>query len=215
MRQFFYKCPACGYEAPPTRYEYEGRLKPHLPEILRLLREGKDNWAVVDALGLPYTDAAMIGYIRSRYGIAPPSHQDLFDVRNSEMVAAHAAGVSYAAIGKKHGISSGRVAQIVARIEQRKDENTEAEALRVAARLEDVPIDTLNLPTRIRNALAFCGCKTVGDAMSLEDGYLRSIPNFGRHSLLLWQQHLHDLRHEFEARRVSTLTPSQDGDNLR
>lgn len=196
----FFKCPRCGYEAPPTQYEYSGHLKARLPEILQLLHEGKSPAEVSDALGL--YDPQLVNYIRRRYGLGPKHLVNPFQARNEEMAAEHSAGAGYAAIARKHGITGHRVHQIIERIETLKAEKAKRDRARQeAARLEDIPLFALDLPGRIGRGLAWLGCSTVGDAMKLDAATLLTMGNFGRGSLQMWQRHLLELQREFEARR--------------
>lgn len=44
---------------------------------------------------------------------------------------------------------------------------------------DDTPLNTVKLPTRIRNALIGAGVKAVGEAREVSDATLLSLPDFG------------------------------------
>jgi DNA-directed RNA polymerase alpha subunit len=48
---------------------------------------------------------------------------------------------------------------------------------------DDTPLDSVELPARIRNVLAGAGLKTVGDAREISDETLLSFQDFGKGSL--------------------------------
>lgn len=48
---------------------------------------------------------------------------------------------------------------------------------------DDTPIDTVELPTRVRNVLAAAGLKTVGEVREVSDETLLSFQDFGKSSL--------------------------------
>jgi DNA-directed RNA polymerase alpha subunit len=48
---------------------------------------------------------------------------------------------------------------------------------------DDTPIESVRLPTRIRNALSYAGLKTVGDARETSDDMLLSLQDIGRESV--------------------------------
>jgi len=53
---------------------------------------------------------------------------------------------------------------------------------------DDTPIEDIRFPTRIRNALAEIGLKTVGEIRESSDVALRSIPNLGHGSVAYLRQ---------------------------
>jgi DNA-directed RNA polymerase alpha subunit len=53
---------------------------------------------------------------------------------------------------------------------------------------DDTPIEDIRFPTRVRNALAEIGLKTVGEIRESSDGALRSIPNLGHGSVAYLRQ---------------------------
>jgi DNA-directed RNA polymerase alpha subunit len=48
---------------------------------------------------------------------------------------------------------------------------------------DETPLDSVELPARIRNVLAAAGLKTVGEVREASDGTLISLPDFGKGSL--------------------------------
>lgn len=48
---------------------------------------------------------------------------------------------------------------------------------------DETPLDQIDLPTRIRNALALEGVKTVGEVLDMADDDLRSFQNLGASSI--------------------------------
>jgi hypothetical protein len=185
------KCPNCGYEAPTPPYEYQGWLKPYLPMILELLHAGVPPSDVADKLrakhgaSLSYDpSAAMINYIRNKYGInaaAIVGRQD----RNDEIVKRyHGEDITMTQLGREFGLSAARVSLIIAKAERA----AEAAAKRKSVvhnykRIEDVPIELLDLSARSANCLYNEKCETVGDVMQRTDGELMRMPNFGRRSV--------------------------------
>ena len=53
---------------------------------------------------------------------------------------------------------------------------------------DDTPIEDIRFPTRVRNALAEIGLKTVGEIRESSDVALRSIPNLGNSSVAYLRQ---------------------------
>ncbi len=53
---------------------------------------------------------------------------------------------------------------------------------------DDVPLNKLDLPPRIRNALAWAGITTVGEARQTSDETLRSLENLGPRSVAYIRQ---------------------------
>ena len=53
---------------------------------------------------------------------------------------------------------------------------------------DDTPIEDIRFPTRVRNALAEIGLKTVGEIRESSDVALRSIPNLGHGSVAYLRQ---------------------------
>ena len=189
----FHKCPNCGYEEPAKPYEYGGYLRAFLPDILKLLREGKGPYEAAAALpdgethdGYPYRNPGMIAYIGRRYGI-PPRHGHSVSQRNAEMVERYrAGGITYVKLAEEYGISAARVRQIVMKIEQRAE--VEGKRQQQASAIEDMPIRLAELPTRVVNCLVNEGYETIGDAMKLKEHELLRIANFGRSSLEAWKR---------------------------
>jgi len=48
---------------------------------------------------------------------------------------------------------------------------------------DDMPLDDVELPTRIRNVLADAGLKTIGEVREASDEMLVSLPNLGARSV--------------------------------
>ena len=63
--------------------------------------------------------------------------------------------------------------------------------------MDDTPLDSVELPTRIRNVLAAAGLKTVGDVREISDKTMLTFQDFGKGSL-------------FQIRKTLGL-PSRDG----
>jgi len=202
------KCPRCGYEAPrpePPPYEYTGYLKPYLAKVLALLRLGYSNNEIAETLhnlGVrSYWGTSLrgtVGYVRRRYGFDIQKTDNPSD-RNREIAAKYrAGGVTLRQLGDQYGLSPARIRDIVIRAERKAAQAVEKErAYHAAARLDDVPIDALDLPVRARNCFKHEGCETVGDALKLSDLDLLRVPNFGRASMRAWKQTLEALRAEF------------------
>jgi len=53
---------------------------------------------------------------------------------------------------------------------------------------DDTPIEDIQFPTRVRNALAEIGLKTIGEIRESSDVALRSIPNLGHSSIAYRRQ---------------------------
>ncbi|MBT1509474.1 hypothetical protein KIP88_03070 [Bradyrhizobium sp. SRL28] len=215
------KCPNCGYETPappPKPYEYTGYLKEYLPTILKLLRMGMLPGEVVATVQrahhveLPWHASGMINYIRKRYGLetknGPTDHRE----RDAEIARRYRAEkTTLRKLGGEYGISADRVRCIVIWTERKigKQEEQQA-AVQAAERIEDVPLESLDLPTRVSNCLKngryeggrwVSECKTVGDVMKLKDSDLLRFPNFGRTSIRDWKLCLEELKRDFEARK--------------
>jgi hypothetical protein len=188
-------------------YQYKGYLKRYLPDILISLREGKTPDEINDMLGYkPCSASAMIAYIGRQYGVL----QKRVNVsgtadRNREIATRyHVGDTTYSSLGKEYGVSAMRIQQIVGVIEQRAKKAAEGERIRQQTkRIEDVPIDMLDLPIRVLGGLQLIGCKTVGDAMRRSEYELCKIPNFGKLSRHIWYQRLDKLEHEFAGREVA------------
>lgn len=217
-----WKCPNCGYEPPvPPKppappYQYNGYLKEYLPTILKLLRMKMMPGEVVTTVErihnveLPWGASSNIIYIRKRYGIEESSKDADTEIRNREIARRYAVGdVTYAALGREFGISRDRICQIVFRAERRAEKEMEAkQAYAQAKRIEDIPLESLDLPVRALNCFKngrwdaqsrewICDCHTVGDAMKLKDSDLLRMPNFGKTSLREWKECLERLQREW------------------
>jgi hypothetical protein len=209
-------CPSCGYEfqqlrpAPPAKpYEYSGYHRSDLPIILQLLKEGKspteisENWYLPT---LPTRD--MIAYIARRYGFyredpnSSHSRHARSGDRNREITARYrAGGVTLRKLGEEYGLSGAQVRVIVRLEEQRVAAREETNrVLRETARIEDVPLESLDLPTRVYGAMLHAKCKTVGDAMQRQDYQLLGAYNFSKASLLSWKVYLAELQRKFAER---------------
>jgi hypothetical protein len=171
-------------------YEYTGYLKPHLPVILARLNEGQTPRDIATALHLDAYAPAVIFYIARRYGFTTSSSALLvrFRDRNLAMLEDHRSGLTKIAIAKKYGMSRHRAKQIIDRGYYREKRKLEARrAFEAAGELKDIPLDALELPTRVINCLRYC-CRTFGEALQLSDAELLDMPNFGRTSLKDWKQ---------------------------
>jgi hypothetical protein len=67
--------------------------------------------------------------------------------------------------------------------------------------IDDIKLDSLKLPVRVRSGLRYLGCETVGQARLLSDAQLLKMPNFSRGSLRRWKECLEEL----EPSTVSTV----------
>ena len=67
-------------------------------------------------------------------------------------------------------------------------------------RVEQVPLDLLDLSARLRKCLAGERCVTVGDALNYKDADLLRLPGFGITSLREWQVCVDLLRLKFQQR---------------
>ena len=118
-------------------------------------------------------------------------------VRNAAIVMMREQGATYRQIGEQFNISFERVRQITIRAERKKKRIEEAPSLQSYFRIEDVPLEQLDLSVRARNCLKNGGCYTVGDAMKLTDAELFRMPNFGNRSLREWKMTLEKLKATF------------------
>lgn len=118
------KCPQCGHEFEHFK-EYNGWLKPYLPEILDGLKQKKDpkeiSQTIKNGQYIPYHGMTQtIRYIAKKYGIEvvdPPSKRERdFVERNEAIFSASKDGggdASYAALGRIYNLSRDRIRQIV------------------------------------------------------------------------------------------------------
>jgi Bacterial RNA polymerase, alpha chain C terminal domain len=196
----FHKCPRCGYETPdPVRgpYEYNGYLNPHLKTILQMLYEGKESREISEAIGQGDHAIPMINHIRGRYGIVTRQQRAKWEKteRNAEITKRYFAGeATITDMAEIYGISKNRISQIIIKKRQQK----EGIDIDLIERIEDVPIDTLELTARTHHALL--DFKTVGEAMKMSDRELLRTPNFGKLSLAEWKLCLLSLKREFSKR---------------
>ncbi len=210
------KCPNCGYEVPEPPgppYEYTGYMRPHLPVILKLLRMRASSTDIVRQLRHMYRvspSTALIDYIRRRYDIpARPLGEIVDHEQRRQQIAARYRGekITLRQLGSEFGISIERVRQIICRAERLEAAQKRGAALfQEAMRVEDVPLDALNLSTRLANCLKSEDCLTVGDAMKLTDQELRRVPNFGVTSLRELRKCLEDVQREFADRKLRAVS---------
>ena len=212
------KCPNCGYEPPePPKppYEYMGYMKPYLPQILKLLRIGQspgEAAMTLRQLHRTHFSVAMIGYIRKRYGITSRAAVADTHQRNLEIARRYSSEkISMRKLGKEYGISGDRIRCIIFNVERKAMElEQQLQACQTADNLRDVPLEALELPTRVLNCFKNEQCQTVGDAMKLSDADLLRVPNFGLTSLNHWKHHLGLLQREFEQRGQTAEAHSHD-----
>jgi DNA-directed RNA polymerase alpha subunit len=55
---------------------------------------------------------------------------------------------------------------------------------------DDIPLDRVRLPTRIRNVLLSAGVRTIGEVREATDATLTSFPNMGRGSVRWLRDHV-------------------------
>jgi DNA-directed RNA polymerase alpha subunit len=101
--------------------------------------------------------------------------------RNAAIVAARAAGRTYVEIGAEFGVCYETVRQIVTKAASEAKRRAVYETW--SGPTDDIPIRNLPLSSRARNALAFEGCNTVGDALRRTDAELMRVPNLGHKTL--------------------------------
>ena len=181
---------------PTGPYEYNGYLKPLLPQILEMLKAGRKPQEIRSALGVDYNAEAMIGYIGRKYELLVPQKQPATSDRNLEMLARYNEGERLSALAREYGISGTRASEIVektARLQGRRIAMLEAQKT-PPGELELLPLAALELPVRVLNC--FYEFKTVGDVLQLTEAELLRLPNFGRVSLADWKQCLRKLRRE-------------------
>ena|SRR3982750_1666064 len=189
-------------------YEYNGYLKPFLPTILKLAREGKESREIAIAIGKGNVQAvvAMIDYIRRGYGIPTivQMKRSNYDRRNREIVERYRSGkMTIATLAKKYGLSRARVSQIIVRQKEKEyREESHSHIMEYGTieydRMEDIPLKGLCLSARTYNCLRF-HYDTVGEVMQVSNSELLSIPNFGKTSLAEWEQFLQDLRETWKS----------------
>ena len=213
------KCPQCGYEQPIPPYEYHGWLEPYLPTILRALRMGhspRETFKILysvhpDVVGGTSVEAtvATISNIRKRYEIEAKQTDFGERDRNRKIVERYqAGGITLRKLAAEFELSCERVRQIIAVAERRERVQEElSRAMEGVERIEDVPIDALDLPVRAKNCFSWAGgqrIETVGEAMKLSDSDLLRIDNFGRGSLNDWKRCLAELQRHFAAKSAKS-----------
>jgi DNA-directed RNA polymerase alpha subunit len=135
---------------------------------------------------------------------SPPAGSD----RNRRIIERYARGdVTLRQLGSEFGLSGGRIRQIIIDEQYRTEREKKSLLVRQgASTIDDLPIDTIGLPTAALNALRW-DYKTVGEVRKLTDFELLRIPNFGRVSLHAWKQALRRLENERGIRLSKTPEP--------
>ena len=186
-------CPNCGFDLRPPRRGYNGQLKPYLPTILEMLREGDLPSRIAEAIetqhGVRFRDrntvAGVICVIRRAHGLAPPVPDT--SERDRQIAEANASGVSMVKLARQFSMPAARIKRIISRHQDKVSRQELVRATVASATIDDIPIDALDIPVRIGHVLRFHDCKTVGDARKLSDQELLSLPNFNVTSLKCWK----------------------------
>jgi DNA-directed RNA polymerase alpha subunit len=130
--------------------------------------------------------------------------------RNREIAAAYGTGTTtYEKLGLSFGLSREQVRIAIVHAEQEAEREARyQECLSVAKSIEDMPIDILDLPVRMKNRWGeYEGGKwrtlLVGDVSKIPDDKLLTSGNLGRATLYRWKQCLTELATELARRRAS------------
>jgi len=110
-------------------------------------------------------------------------------LRSSRLRRMHLDGATIGQIARHMGISSSRVHMIIKQAERReqwekrsKNIIKNAGFVKTVQQFMDLRLEAFDFSTRTRHALQNEGFVTVGDVMTADEKYLKSIPNFGRKS---------------------------------
>ncbi len=211
----FCKCPNCGHEwaTHPTNddnddYTYNGYLRQYVPQILQMMREGKNAFEIAAILNVSPHSAPMINYVGMRYGVSQVQlRKEKANERTAKIVARYATGeVTYVQLAQEFGVSKGRIGTILDRHKRKQREKDERRRIEYTPEqlkslpLEEYPLSYLYLPARLQNVCNWEGYYTVGDLLKVGDSKLLKMPNFGKRSLAEWKQELIRLQAEYAKR---------------